>query len=63
MTHPPQATLENRDDRWVLTFTRELAHPVEVVWPWLTDPERVRRWSPAVPDHPFDGIGPRRATA
>ncbi len=58
MTHPLQATLENRDDAWVLTFTRDLGHPVETVWPWLTDPERLRRWSPVVPDRTFDSVGP-----
>jgi uncharacterized protein YndB with AHSA1/START domain len=58
MTHPLQATLENHDDRWVLTFTRELSHSAETVWPWLIDPERVRRWSPAVPDRRLDGVGP-----
>ena len=58
MTHPLQATLENRDDTWVLTLTREIAHPVDVVWPWLTDPDRLRQWSPAVPDRAFDDVGP-----
>jgi uncharacterized protein YndB with AHSA1/START domain len=58
MTHPLDATLEQRDDRWVLTLSRDFAHPVETVWPWLTDPDRVGRWSPAVPDRPFDCVGP-----
>ena len=52
MTHPLQGTLENRDDTWVLTLTREIAHPVEKVWPWLTEPDRLKRWSPIVPDRP-----------
>ena len=60
MTHPLQGTLENRDGTWVLTMTREFAHPVEAVWPWLTDPDRLRRWSPIVPDRPFDGVGARQ---
>jgi uncharacterized protein YndB with AHSA1/START domain len=34
------ATLQNRDGTWVLTLERDFAHPPEVVWPWLTDPER-----------------------
>ena len=29
MSHPLQATLEDRDGRWVLSFTRDLGHPVE----------------------------------
>jgi uncharacterized protein YndB with AHSA1/START domain len=58
MTHPLQATLEDRDGRWVLSFTRELSHPAETVWPWLTEPDRLRRWSPAVPDRAFVSVGP-----
>ena len=52
MTHPLQGTLENRDGAWVLTLIRDFAHPPEKVWPWLTDPDRLRRWSPIVPDRP-----------
>ncbi len=59
MTHPLQGTLENRDGAWVLTLIRDFAHPAERVWPWLTDPDRLRRWSPIVPDQPFDGAGTR----
>ena len=58
MTHPLQATLENSGNRWKLTITRDLPHPVEVVWPWLVDPERLRRWSPVVPDRALDSQGP-----
>ncbi len=54
------ATLHNRDGAWVLTLEREFAHPPEVVWPWLTDPERLARWSPIVPDRPLDAPGARR---
>jgi uncharacterized protein YndB with AHSA1/START domain len=59
MTHPLQGTLENRDGTWVLIMVRDIAHPVERVWPWLVDPDRLRRWSPIVPDTPFDAVGPR----
>ena len=52
------ATLENADGAWVLTLTREFAHPVEVVWPWLIDPARLAHWSPIVPERPFDAPGP-----
>jgi uncharacterized protein YndB with AHSA1/START domain len=54
------ATLEHRDGTWVLTMNRPLAHPVDVVWPWLTDPQRLTRWSPAVPDAPLTSTGPRQ---
>jgi uncharacterized protein YndB with AHSA1/START domain len=60
MTHPLQGTLENRDGAWVLTMDRDLAHPPERVWPWLTDPDRLRQWSPIVPDRAFDEVGPRQ---
>ena len=54
------AKLEKNDGAWVLTLTREFDHPPEVVWPWLTDPDRLARWSPVVPDRPFDSPGPRQ---
>jgi uncharacterized protein YndB with AHSA1/START domain len=60
MTHPLQGTLENRDGRWVLTLERDFAHPVDRVWPWLVEPDRLRRWSPIVPDKRFDEVGPRQ---
>jgi uncharacterized protein YndB with AHSA1/START domain len=52
-------TLENRDGAWVLRLVREFAHPPERVWPWLIDPDRLRQWSPVVPDRPLDEVGPR----
>jgi uncharacterized protein YndB with AHSA1/START domain len=60
MTQPLQGTLENRDGAWVLTMERDFAHPARKVWPWLTDPERLRQWSPIVPDRAFDSVGPRQ---
>ena len=53
------ATLEHRDGAWVLTMTRRLRHPAAVVWPWLTDAQRLARWSPVVPDAAFDAVGAR----
>ncbi|MDF0531194.1 SRPBCC domain-containing protein [Tsukamurella sp. 8F] len=53
-------TLEDRDGTWVLTLRRAFAHPAETVWPWLTAPDRLAQWSPAVPDTAFDTVGPRR---
>jgi uncharacterized protein YndB with AHSA1/START domain len=60
MTQPLQGTLENRDGAWVLTMERDFAHPARKVWPWLTDPDRLRQWSPIVPDRAFDSVGPRQ---
>ena len=39
---------------------REFAHPPEKVWPWLIDPDRLRRWSPVVTDRAQDTPGPRQ---
>jgi uncharacterized protein YndB with AHSA1/START domain len=55
------ATLEKTDGRWVLTMSRDLRHPVERVWPMLTEPERLAQWSPVVPDRPFTTVGPATA--
>jgi uncharacterized protein YndB with AHSA1/START domain len=60
MTHPLQGSLVNRGGTWLLTMERDFAHPAEKVWPWLTDPERMRQWSPVVPDRAFDSVGPRQ---
>jgi uncharacterized protein YndB with AHSA1/START domain len=60
MTNPLQGTLEKRDGAWVLTLVRDFGHSPEKVWPWLTDPDRLRQWSPIVPDHAFDSVGTRK---
>lgn len=52
--------LEQRDQGWVLILARDFARPPEVVWPWLIDPDRLRQWSPIVPDRAFDAVGPRQ---
>jgi uncharacterized protein YndB with AHSA1/START domain len=54
------ATLESRDEAWVLTLVRDFTRPADVVWPWLTDPSRLARWSPIVPDRPLDEVGARQ---
>jgi uncharacterized protein YndB with AHSA1/START domain len=61
--HPPVldgggAGLSQAGGRWVLTMTRELAHPPERVWPMLTEPGQLSRWSPVVPDRPLTSAGP-----
>src|SRR5215470_17991768 len=49
--------LLQRDGRWELRFTRELAHPVEKVWSAVTTPEGLSAW------FPFDVVGERAAGA
>ena len=48
-------------DRWVLTMRRLLRHAPERVWPMLTEPDRLARWSPFVPDRTIDATGPATA--
>jgi uncharacterized protein YndB with AHSA1/START domain len=55
------ATLEQDEGRWVLTMTRELRHPAERVWPKLTEPGELSKWSPVVPDRPLTSVGPATA--
>lgn len=38
--------LEELAGRWVLRFTRRLAHPPEKVWRALTEPEHLAAWFP-----------------
>jgi len=52
-------TLHLRDGAWVLTLIRDFPQPPERVWPWLTDPDLLRQWSPVVPDHALDTVGAR----
>lgn len=55
------ATVIHVGGRWVLRMTRELPHDVERVWPKLTEPDELRRWSPVVPDRPLTSAGPATA--
>jgi uncharacterized protein YndB with AHSA1/START domain len=59
--HQTDAVLSEAGGRWVLTMTRELRHPVERVWPMLTDPQQLGRWSPVVPDRALTSVGPATA--
>lgn len=54
----PAGTLAAVDGNWVLTMTRTFPHEPARVWPWLTDPARLAKWSPLVPDRPLDSPGP-----
>jgi uncharacterized protein YndB with AHSA1/START domain len=58
---PPAATLAEVDGGWILTMTRELAYPPERVWRILTEPERLARWSPIVPDRALTSVGPAQS--
>jgi uncharacterized protein YndB with AHSA1/START domain len=58
---PVAATLAQVEGRWVITMTRELAYPPERVWRMLTEPERLARWSPVVPDRILDSPGPAQS--
>ena len=48
-------TLTRQGDRWMLTFTRRLAHPREKVWRAVTEPEHLAAW------YPQEIVGERRA--
>jgi uncharacterized protein YndB with AHSA1/START domain len=39
-------TLTREGDRWMLTFTRRLAHPREKVWRAVTEPAHLAAWYP-----------------
>src|SRR3984885_5431528 len=49
--------LAQQDDRWMLTFTRRLAHPREKVWRAVTEPEHLAVW------YPQEIVGERKAGA
>ncbi len=56
--NPVAAELTRDGDHWILTMRRRLRHSPERVWPMLTDPEQLARWSPYVPDRVLDAAGP-----
>ena len=58
---PLDATLTERDARWLLTLERELPAAPDSVWPHLTRPELLVHWSPCVPDRPLVNVGPATA--
>jgi uncharacterized protein YndB with AHSA1/START domain len=45
------------DDRWTLTFVRELRHPREKVWAALTEAAQLREWAPYTADRDLDRLG------
>lgn len=54
----PDAELVEQDSGWTLTMRRVLTHRPEQVWPMLTDPRQLARWSPIVPNCPLTSVGP-----
>lgn len=54
----PDALLRRLDGRWTLRMSRYLPHPPARVWPMLTEPTKLMRWSPVIPDRAFDSVGP-----
>ena len=60
-SNPVAAELARDGERWVLTMRRLLRHAPERVWPMLTEPERLARWSPFVPDTAIRAAGPATA--
>jgi uncharacterized protein YndB with AHSA1/START domain len=50
-------TLARQGDRWMLTFTRKLAHPREKVWRAVTEPQHLAVW------YPQEIVGERKAGA
>ena len=57
-SHGAEATLLERDGRWVLTISRDLRQTSDRVWRALTEPDLLARWSPVVPDRPLTSVGP-----
>lgn len=55
--HDATATLAQAGGRWVLSMTRDLPYPAERVWPKLTEPGELGKWSPVVPSRPLTSVG------
>ncbi len=55
---PLAATLQHDHQGWHLTLTRSLAADPATLWPLLTVPDQLARWSPIVPDRPLTSVGP-----
>jgi uncharacterized protein YndB with AHSA1/START domain len=55
---PVEATLTGDAGRWILAMTRELPQTADRIWPKLTEPGELSKWSPVVPDRPLTSLGP-----
>ncbi len=55
---PIEVQLELEEDRWTLVMRRRFPHGPQRLWAMLTDPVKLARWSPIVPDRPLTEPGP-----
>jgi len=55
---PTEVALERDEAGWTLVMRRPLRHSPEQVWRMLTEPDRLARWSPIVPDRSLAEVGP-----
>jgi uncharacterized protein YndB with AHSA1/START domain len=51
------AEVRKDGERWTLVLVRELAHPPDLVWNALTDPEQLRAWAPFDADRNLGSVG------
>jgi len=51
------AQIKKDGENWTLVLVRELAHPPELVWEALTDPEQLRHWAPYDSDQNLGTVG------
>lgn len=55
---PIEVLLELDESQWTLVMRRKFPHGPRKLWVMLTEPERLARWSPIVPDRPLTEPGP-----
>lgn len=55
---PVEALVEYDGGGWTLVMRRRFRHTPERLWQMLTEPDRLARWSPIVPDRPLTTPGP-----
>ena len=55
---PIDVKLELEDERWTIVMRRHFSQSPEKLWAMLTEPARLARWSPIVPDRPLTEPGP-----
>lgn len=57
---PIEVLLQHDEPDWTLIMRRHFPHPPEKLWRMITDPDRLARWSPVVPDRPLTTLGPAK---
>ena len=55
---PIEVLLELDQDRWTIVMRRRFPHDLQKLWLMITDPAKLARWSPIVPDRPMSTPGP-----